>query len=473
MLILRLILNMVRRGGRDSQGVGGRAEESMARMRVVAAVVIAVSAAVSAGRARADDGPGGAGDTADARLRRLEAALAEQRAETDRLRRDFDTYRREHPSGTALTADEIQSAVSSYLSSAPAGGVELAPTSGGRGVRWGGYFHWLFQDESTEVSQFDLLRLVLAADADITDHIDFSMELEIEHGGISDENEGEIVIEKAEVGFHCGDALNPKVGWLLVPFGRYNKYHDDPINDFSDRPFTARFLVPTGFGQPGAGVEGAFPFGCGHVFTYDVAVTNGYKDAFTADEGVREARHEGDENDGKQAWGRFAVQWDARCALDTLETGVSGTWGIYDDADKNEITGFAADILLRKGPFEAKGEYVVYDYERNAGDPPGSIEGQSGLWVEGAWHFFPCAWRCARGCVVTETSLFTVAARYQWMDLDDHVHGATFEDDLRAFSLGLNYRVTERTVFRVDHTWYDAASEADRTQWSFSVSTYF
>src|SRR5262245_53280382 len=138
----------------------------MARWRLVAVALVGVVALGFAGLARADDAP----DTAEARLRRLEAALAEQRAETERLRREFGTYRRDDPSGSAPTADEIQSAVSAYLSSAPAGGVQLAPTSGGRGVRWGGYFHWRLHDESTEVSQFDLYRLILTADADITDH---------------------------------------------------------------------------------------------------------------------------------------------------------------------------------------------------------------------------------------------------------------------------------------------------------------
>src|SRR5678816_3167813 len=101
--------------------------------------------------------------------------------------------------------------------------------------------------------------------------------IEFEHGGVSDEIEGEVVVESAEVVFRMCDSINPKFGWLLVPFGLYNSRHDDPINDFTDRPFTGTFLVPTGFGQPGIGVEGARPFGAGHVFSYDLAFTNGYR----------------------------------------------------------------------------------------------------------------------------------------------------------------------------------------------------
>jgi outer membrane receptor protein involved in Fe transport len=442
------------------------------------AVAVACGALIFAPRARAD---GESADATDARIRRLEEALKAQAAETDRLRSDFNAYRRQNPSVIAPSQDEIASAVSTYLSNSGASRADrseiverpLGGDSIGHGVRWGGYFHWLYKADSKDPTEFSLLRLVLAADAEITDKIDFSSEIEFENGGISDENAGEVVIEKAEVAFHCCDAFTPKLGWLLVPFGRYNRYHDDPMNDFSERPFTADKLVPTGFGQPGIGVEGAMPFGGGHVFSYDVALTNGYKDAFTADEGVRDARHEGDENDGKQVWGRAAVRWDARCALDALETGISGTYGIYDLADRNAITGFAADFLLRKGPFEMRCEYVAYHYDRNAFDPAGSIEGQNALWLEAAWHFMPTSLLCTRNCVTTETSLFTLAVRYEQQDLDDHVRGATFEDDLRAWSVGLNYRVTERTVFRVDHTWFDAETEPDTTRWAMSFSTYF
>jgi hypothetical protein len=59
------------------------------------------------------------------------------------------------------------------------------------------------------------------------------------------------------------------------------------------------------------------------------------------------------------------------------------------------------------------------------------------------------------------------------MDLDDRTDGATFEDDLTAWGVGLNYRVTERTVFRVDHTWFLPESGDERTLFAASFSTYF
>jgi hypothetical protein len=445
---------MVRR--RSGTGLAARAAGLFAS--------VALALASFAPDARADD-------ATDGRVRRLEEALERQARETERLRREFDAYRSDNPAHR-LTQEQIGTAMETYLAATAAPGFTVAGPAPSRGIRWGGYVSLEFHDATDAPSYFDLHRLIFSAEGSITDRIDFRAELEIEHGGISDEIDGEIVVEQAEVIFRVCDSINPKFGWLLVPFGRFNLQHDDPINDFTARPFTGRFLVPTGFGQPGVGVEGARPFGAGHLLTYDVAFTNGYRDAFTADEGVREARHSRDENHGKQVWGRVAASWKT-CFLDTLETGVSGTYGIYDDEDRNDITGWALDLLLRKGPFELKGEYIAYHYDRDSADPVDAIEGQSGLWLEAAWHFFPCAWRGCTQAYLTDTSLFTLAARYQWMDLDDAVDGATFEDDLEAWSVGLNYRVTERTVFRIDHTWFDSVNDGDRREWTASISTYF
>ena len=408
------------------------------------------------------------------RVQRLEDALKRQAEETDRLRREFESYRQENPSGLRLTADETRSAIDAYLAATPPPAPVLSAGGGGSGVQWGGYYGFeYFAPSNAKKSYFDLHRLILSGDAAITDRIDLQFELEVEHGGIGNELDGDVNFEYAEVVFHVSDAFNPKLGGLLIPFGRFNLYHDDPLNDFALRPFVARYLVPTGFGQPGIGVEGAVPFGCGHTFSYDVALTNGFEDAFSDNRGARTARQpwDGDNNDSKEVWGRAAVTW---CTgfLDYLETGVSGTWSRYDDAGDNDLTGFGVDVLLRKGPFEVKGEYVRYDLERDAADPAGAVEGLDATWIEAAYHFFPCFWEGCGG-IVQDTSLFTLAVRWQHMDLNDRVTGAAFEDDLSAFSVGLNLRITERTVLRVDHTWYDAEKADDYEEFAFSFATYF
>jgi hypothetical protein len=420
-----------------------------------------------------------AGEAGD-RLARVESELARQARRTEALREETGRLRREIRSATAGAApprDASAPLPRLERRRTPASGPLLGHAASG-GLRWGGYLTTSFTARSHENSHFGLGRLVFAADAGITRAIDFHAEVEFENGGVTDELDGEVSIEQAEVVLHVCDLLNPKAGALLIPFSRYNRYHDDPLNDFTDRPFTARYLVPTGFGQPGVGVEGAGTLRGGHVFSYDVAVTSGFRDDFLADEGTRDARQfwSGDENAGKQVWGRAAVVWHT-CALDTLETGLSGTWGRYDLGNRNDLFGWGADLLLRRGPWEVQAEVLGYDFHRDAADPPDAIRGQWGWYVSAAYHFFPCGLgRCASRCspvrVLTDTSLFTLAGRYQHVDLDDRVHGATFQDDLDAWSVALNLRITERTVIRIDHTWFVPARGATQTQLALSLSTF-
>jgi hypothetical protein len=216
------------------------------------------------------------------------------------------------------------------------------------------------------------------------------------------------------------------------------------------------------------------PFGCGHLLSYDVALTTGLDEGFSSASGVRGARQswKSDNNENKQVWGRVAASFTTRW-FDALEVGVSGTYGRYDDADDFSVSGFAVDGLLRRGPFEVRGEYIRYDLDRPTSAPITAPRRMDGVWVEGAYHFFPSLF--CRDCppFVTDTSLFTLAARYQRTDLNHRLRGGSFQDDAQSVGVGLNYRVTEQMVFRVDHTWIFAEDDPDQREITFSWSTYF
>ncbi|MDA1193696.1 MAG: porin, partial [Planctomycetota bacterium] len=349
-----------------------------------------------------------------------------------------------------------------------------APQLTSTGMRWGGYVTLEYLGATNRNSNFDLHRLILTFDTQITDCVDASMELEIEHGGVGGGNrDGDVKLEHFTVNWRLADAFNIKLGAPIVPFGRYNLYHDDPLNDFTNRPWVARYMVPTGFGQPGIGIFGSWQAGCG-TLAYDVLVSSGFSDGFTNSGGVRNGRQSwrSDNNENKQVWGRMSYT-NNFTFFDYLEAGLSGTYGRYDDAGENDLFGVAADLLLRKGPWELQGEYYQYDIERDDLDPATAVRGQSAWYAQLAYHFFPCAWRHCRSCLLQDTSHFTLAARIQSMDLDDRVSGASFNDDLMGYALALNYRLNERTVFRLDHQWLEPEKASSEREWSFSFSTYF
>lgn len=342
------------------------------------------------------------------------------------------------------------------------------------GIRWGGYLTVEYIASSAKNSFFDLHRFILDGQAQVTDCIDIKAEIEIEHGGIGGGLDGDVKFEHMDVVFRLCDAFNPKVGALLIPMARFNQYHDDPYNDFTKRPWTARYLVPTGFGQPGFGAEGAFAAGNNTRLTYDFVVSSGYQDDFRASSGVRNARQSwrGDSNESKQVWGRVAYLTNNK-TVDFLEAGVSGTWAKYDRNETNDLWGFALDLTARKGPLELHIEYIRMKYERNGNDPIDAVRGQDAFWAELGYHFFPSFMCDCNNCLINPTSHFTLAVRYQTMDLDDRRVGAHFNDDLTGYGIALNYRITEGAVFRIDHQWYDARRESDQRELAISFSSFF
>ncbi len=478
------------------------------------ALKLALVVALAASGVAAGAAPAAAEEPTDARMARLEALLVQQATELDRMRVELDSLREtenpverrlaspvaspaDPPAAAPLprrptptspppgqgaptaappptpTAQDLQSSVDTALAGTPAARRSYAGQIGG--VRWGGYLTLEYLQPSWRNSTFDLHRLVFQFDAPLTDRIALTGELEYEHGGIGGGAEGDVEVEYCEVNFQVADWFNPKLGAILIPFGRFNLFHDDPLNDFTRRPWVARYFVPSGFGQPGIGADGAFGLGCRGALTYNIALTNGFGGDITTADGVRPARQkwQADNNENKTVWGRLAAVLDVP-GFDHLSVGLSGMGGKWDDDGDHWMSGFGADLTFQKGPFEFHGEYIQYDIRRAAGAPIEDPRKQWGMYAELGYHFFPSLMCCLRGSTfVRNASHFTLALRYQQMDLNDALTGGSFNDDLKGYGVALNYRIQEGTVFRVDTTWFDAAHDDDRTEFTASFSTYF
>src|SRR4029079_7734110 len=89
---------------------------------------------------------------------------------------------------------------------------------------------------------FDQQRFVPFIYADITEHVKFASEIEIEHGIREDSTQGlEIGLEFAPIDYLVNEPFNIRAGILLLPVGKFNLLHDSPLNDLTDRPLVARF----------------------------------------------------------------------------------------------------------------------------------------------------------------------------------------------------------------------------------------
>jgi len=327
-------------------------------------------------------------------------------------------------------------------------------------VRLGGYFSLEFRDDGqNRNSEFDFHRLVLKLQADIADGIGFDTEIEFEGGGadVGFLTDNEILIEYAELTFQIWKGyLAFDVGVILMPWGRFNFYHDDPYQDLTDRPLVSRRIGAVAFGQPGIAVNGVVPFGRGWFFDYKLALVQGFGEEFTTNGGARDARQSfrADNNNNKQWFGRFVFSPPVNF-LDTLEFGGSVTYGKWNDGSDLADYGWAVEFHFKRGPWEVAGEFMWMRIEQTPGADISKPRRQTGWYVDVAYHFFPAAWR-GKHALLTQESTFTLIARFEQIDLNHNTTGSTFRDDLLRFTLGFNFRPVERTVIKISYAWQDS-----------------
>jgi len=345
-------------------------------------------------------------------------------------------------------------------------------------TRLGGYFSLEFYDGEGEPTTFDQHRLVLLLYSQIADGIRFSTEIEFEGGGADVDflTDNEILVEYAELGFDLiGDHLAFVAGIILMPWGRYNQIHDDPLWNLTERPLVARYIGAVAFGQPGLALEGTVEPADGWFLDYDVALVQGFAEGFSTNGGVRGARQSfrEDNNNNKQVFGRIVVSPPVRF-LDALEAGGSFNFGNYDAAGSLSTWGYAFEIFAKRGPFEVVAEYMNQHMEQPAGAPLSEPRRGSGWYVDVLYRFFPAGWR-GKHLLLTEESSFAFVVRVEGIDLNHGTTGTTFRDDLTQLTLGFSFRPVERTVFKVSWTFVDsedpAFSNADFL--AMSWSSYF
>ncbi|MDH3590324.1 MAG: porin [Planctomycetota bacterium] len=354
------------------------------------------------------------------------------------------------------------------------------PAFGGR-VRLGGYFSVEFRDDGDGATmEFDQHRLVPKIQADIADGILFETEIEIEGGGadVGFLDDNEILVEYAILRFELvEDRLDFTAGLILVPWGRFNLYHDDPVNDLTDRPLVSRRIGAVAFDQPGVGLSGTVEAGRGWFIDIDVALVQGFDDEFSTNGGVRDSRQSfrSDNNDNKQLFGRIVIT-PATGRVQVLEFGVSFTRGKHDDAGQLENYGYGLDLFVKHGPVEFTAEYMMLRIEQPVGAAPGAPRRMDGWYVQIAYHFFPAGWR-GRHKLFTDESTFTFVVRVEGIDLNHSTSGSTFRDDLFQVTIGINFRPVEKNVIKISYTFVDSdeagfdSGSADK--FLISWATYF
>jgi hypothetical protein len=233
-------------------------------------------------------------------------------------------------------------------------------------------------------------RTVLGLEADLSENILFSFELDFEHAFQDPE------LEFAEVQGRIADGIYLVGGTMLMPFGGLNETHEPPHFYSVERPLFQRDFIPTSWQEVGAGVRATSADG---TLRLRAAVVNGMS-AFDTSEGglrlrptLREMKQKAKFASFRDVAGVARVEW-----LPALwaSLGASFFGGGADQQRADSLQMWVAlaevDARLRFGPLEVRleGGYGAIDGEyfyRRGEDGPV----MAGADAELAWHW-PCAW---------------------------------------------------------------------------------
>jgi hypothetical protein len=365
---------------------------------------------------------------------------------------------------------------------------------------------------------FDQQRFVPFIYADITEHVKFASELEIEHG-IRGSDSNEISLEFAHIDYLVNEPVNIRAGIVLIPIGKFNLLHDSPLNDLTDRPLVSQFLIPTTMSETGAGFYGTFYPGRTSKLDYEFYVTTGpcgYNNdgspRVNEASGTKNSRQRKcpsddglDINNGKAVSGRVAFS-----PMLGIEVAGSSYYGNQSPTSYNPLSITALDWTLQRGPFEIIGE-AAWAYARGnsraipgntiPGPPSGpgpfspgqlltGIGGNSGpgippqrmngFYIQGNYHFMPAFLTKLSPSRFGEGSTFTAVIRYDRVNTNlDNSNGTGGFGNLEQISFGLNYRPVEDAVFKISYQYQPMAFNPNTDQrihdsaLVISAATYF
>jgi len=396
----------------------------------------------------------------ETRIQNLEAKIERLEAEQDKKVSDQVAAIKENIKKEIKEESFQADYVGRHNAPAGNGGLLVKNPHGFGSVSVGGYADMEYFDLQNSESTFKQHRWIMNIGAEVHDRIRFNSELEIEYGGPNVPNaDGEVKVEQAYMDYLINDKINLRAGALLVPFGRYNLYHDSDLQDLTDRPLVARDVIPTTWTEAGYGFFGEFnpTIGSNEDLTlgYELYAVNGLDSGFS-DTGLSGARSslKTDNNDNKGLVGRMTAS-----PAVGHEVAASGYWGRYDSANDNAITGIGVDTLNTFGPLEWINEYAYFDVEETPTLASDLANYFQGAYSQLNYHFWPeflSDTFLGRGF---EHPTLTLVGRYDWAKIHDDSDagiGANKED---RYTIGLNYRPIDSFVIKFEYQFNDSDNE--------------
>jgi hypothetical protein len=309
-----------------------------------------------------------------------------------------------------------------------------------KGLSIGGYGEAVYANQlDGPGDQSDLLRLVLYVGYRFTDRLVFNAEVEFEHGGV------ETAVEFAYLDYRFTDALQLRVGNLLVPVGMVNELHEPPFFHGVFRPDLERNLIPATWSENGLGLHGQV----GPV-RYQAYLLNGLDaSGNTLSEGswLRNARTGGDRSPAETVAGVLALSADLGPA--TLGGSVyrgragQGEAGVRADVTLAELHGRLA--------WRGLGVKAIYAVGTLSDAAALTASGVLGSRVRGG--YLEASYDVMRLVSAGHEASVEPFVRYQAYDLNDQVpDGLTASPaaDVTTWTAGVSFKPIPTVVFKAD-----------------------
>ncbi len=124
----------------------------------------------------------------------------------------------------------------------------------------GGYGEMYYQNAKDEdgvrTGKMDVYRFIPYIGYKFSDDIILNTEIEFEHGGAKDGEDGYVIIEFMYLDFLLNQNANIRVGNFLVPMGLISERHEPTLFTTTQRPSTAKYIIPTTWHENGVMVYG-------------------------------------------------------------------------------------------------------------------------------------------------------------------------------------------------------------------------
>lgn len=340
----------------------------------------------------------------------------------------------------------------------------------------GGYGEVHFVDPSDGTASADLSRVVLYLAHTFDDRLSFRSELEVEHARLeAGGSEGEVAFEQAYLDYRFSDRFTLRTGLVLIPIGIINETHEPPTFNGVERPSVEHDVIPATWREIGVGALGRF----GNGWSYRAYVVNGLKaEGFSADEGIRGGRQEGQQ----ASFANYAITGRLEWARPGLKVGLAGLYGgtadtnsaIAEGAFGAPLTVLAADLRWDRGPWSARALYSTISVgkaeEINAtfGNDVGSR--MQGGYLEGAYDLMPLVAGADHGRL-------DAFVRYEFIDTQAEVPAGTTADaanDRTIMTGGLSFRPTSDVAFKADYSvMRNAASAGEGERFALGIGFAF